>query len=42
LEHSEYLWCGPDEAFERMKWEGSKAALVLLRKTLQGEAGSLP
>ncbi len=33
-EHSEYLWCGPDEAYERMKWEGSKAALVLLRKAL--------
>ena len=33
-EHSEYLWCGPDEAFERMKWEGSKAALLLLRKAL--------
>jgi lipoyl(octanoyl) transferase len=33
-EHSEFLWCGPDEAFERMKWEGSKAALVLLRKAL--------
>ena len=33
-EHSEYLWCGPDEAYERMKWEGSKAALRLLRKEL--------
>lgn len=33
-EHSEYLWCGLDEAYERMKWEGSKAALQLLRKTL--------
>jgi lipoyl(octanoyl) transferase len=33
-EHSEFLWCGPDEAYERMKWEGSKAALVLLRKAL--------
>jgi lipoyl(octanoyl) transferase len=33
-EHSEFLWCGPDEAFERMKWEGSKAALVLLRQAL--------
>jgi len=34
-EHSEFLWCGPDEAYERMKWEGSKAALVLLRKALE-------
>ena len=34
-EHSEYLWCGLDEAFERMKWEGSKAAVQLLRKTLR-------
>ena len=33
-EHSEYLWCGLDEAYERMKWEGSKAALLLLRKAL--------
>jgi lipoyl(octanoyl) transferase len=33
-EHSEFLWCGPDEAYERMKWEGSKAALQLLRKNL--------
>jgi lipoyl(octanoyl) transferase len=33
-EHTEFLWCDPDEAYERMKWEGSKAALVLLRKAL--------
>jgi lipoyl(octanoyl) transferase len=33
-EHSEYLWCGIDEAFDRMKWEGSKAAVVLLKKAL--------
>jgi lipoyl(octanoyl) transferase len=33
-EHSEFLWCGLDEAYERMKWEGSKAAVVLLRKAL--------
>ena len=35
-EHSEYLWCGLDEAQARMKWEGSKAAVGLLRATLQG------
>ena len=34
-EHSEFLWCGLDEAFDRMKWEGSKAALKLLRSALQ-------
>ncbi len=34
LEHSEFLWCGLDEAYERMKWEGSKAAVLLLRKAL--------
>jgi len=33
-EHSEYLWCGLEEAHERMKWEGSKAAVVLLKKAL--------
>ena len=33
-EHSEFLWCNPDEALNRMKWEGSKAALQLLRKEL--------
>ncbi|HJV48254.1 MAG TPA: lipoyl(octanoyl) transferase LipB [Geothrix sp.] len=34
-EHSEYLWCGLDEAQERMKWEGSKAAVGLLRRALE-------
>ena len=33
-EHSEYLWCGLDEAWERMMWEGSKAAVDLLRRSL--------
>lgn len=33
-EHSEFLWCGLDEAQERMKWEGSKAAVALLRRHL--------
>ncbi len=33
-EHSEFLWCGLDEAHERMKWEGSKAAVLLLKKEL--------
>ena len=33
-EHSEYLWCSPDEAEARMKWEGSKASLALLRQAL--------
>jgi lipoyl(octanoyl) transferase len=33
-EHSEFLWCHPNEAYARMKWEGSKAALILLRKIL--------
>jgi lipoyl(octanoyl) transferase len=33
-EHSEFLWCGLDEAHARMKWEGSKAAVQLLRKAL--------
>lgn len=33
-EHSEFLWCGLDEAQERMKWEGSKAAVALLRRQL--------
>jgi lipoyl(octanoyl) transferase len=34
-EHSEYMWCGLDEAYDRMKWEGSKAALQLLRSELK-------
>jgi lipoyl(octanoyl) transferase len=33
-EHSEFLWCPLDEAHERMKWEGSKAAVKLLKKEL--------
>ena len=33
-EHTEYLWCSLDEAHERMRWEGSKAALALLRRVL--------
>ena len=33
-EHSEYQWCGLDEARALMKWEGSKAALDLLRSAL--------
>ncbi len=33
-EHSEYYWCGLDEAHARMKWEGSKAAVMLLKKGL--------
>lgn len=36
LEHSEYKWCGPEEALALMKWEGSKAALALLRSQLEG------
>jgi len=34
LEHSEYFWCGLNEAQDRMKWEGSKAAVALLRNAL--------
>jgi len=34
LEHSDYFWCGLDEAQDRMKWEGSKAAVALLRNAL--------
>jgi len=33
-EHSEYLWCGLEEAHARMQWEGSKAAVQLLKKRL--------
>ena len=33
-EHTEYLWCSLDEAHERMRWEGSKAALARLRRVL--------
>ena len=34
-EHSEYLWCGLDEAHDRMMWEGSKAAVKLLQQALR-------
>jgi lipoyl(octanoyl) transferase len=30
-EHSEYRWCNLEDAYELMKWEGSKAAIGLLR-----------
>jgi len=33
-EHSEFRWCGLDEAQALMKWEGSKAAVGLLRAQL--------
>ncbi len=33
-EHSEYQWCQPEQALGLMKWEGSKAALGILRSTL--------
>ena len=33
-EHSEYRWCGFEEARELMMWEGSKAALALLGRKL--------
>ncbi len=33
-EHTEFLWCSLDEAHERMRWEGSKAALARLRSVL--------
>ncbi len=35
-EHTEYRWCGLDEAQALMKWEGSKAAVGLLRRYLEG------
>jgi lipoyl(octanoyl) transferase len=35
-EHSEYRWCGLDEALALMHWEGSKAAVGLLRNQLLG------
>ena len=34
-EHSEFIWCGIEEAHARMKWEGSKAALRLLATGLE-------
>jgi lipoyl(octanoyl) transferase len=33
-EHSEYRWCAVSEALDLMRWEGSRAALGLLRKVL--------
>ena len=36
-EHSEFKWCGFEEAHDLMRWEGSKAALRLLRQTLEGQ-----
>ena len=33
-EHSEYRWCGFEEAYDLMMWEGSKAALALLGRKL--------
>ena len=33
-EHTEYRWCGFQEAHELMMWEGSKAALALLGRKL--------
>ncbi len=33
-EHSEFRWCGFKEAYDLMRWEGSKAALKLLEKEL--------
>lgn len=33
-EHSIYRWCGPEEAYDLMKWEGSKACVRLLSATL--------
>jgi len=35
-EHSEYRWCGFEEAQALMRWEGSKGALRLLREALAG------
>jgi len=33
-EHSEYRWCGFQEAHDLMLWEGSKAAVLRLRQLL--------
>lgn len=33
-EHSEYRWCGLDEAHTLARWEGTKAALRLLKRHL--------
>ena len=35
-EHSEYRWCGFDEAASLMRWEDSRAALEALRVELSG------
>jgi len=35
-EHSEYRWCSILEAHDLMMWDGSKTALLMLRKLLQG------
>ena len=35
-EHSEYRWCSIDEAHDLMLWDGSKTALLMLRKLLLG------
>jgi len=37
-EHSEYRWCGFDEARDLMMWEGSKSALDLLGRRLRQPA----
>ncbi len=34
-EHTEYRWCGFEEAHALMKWEGSRAAVRLLQKKLE-------
>jgi hypothetical protein len=34
-EHTEYRWCGLEEAHALMKWEGSKAALRALQRKLE-------
>jgi lipoyl(octanoyl) transferase len=34
-EHTEYRWCGFQEAHDLMRWEGSKAALARLRRHLR-------
>ncbi len=34
-EHSEFKWCGFKEAYDLMRWEGSRAALRLLQKELE-------
>jgi lipoyl(octanoyl) transferase len=35
-EHSEYRWCGFQEAHDLMMWEGSRSALNRLQKLLEG------